>query len=74
MEANTVTELLIRMVAEASGIPEADISEDSTWEELGMDSLEFMELMADVSMHVKNIPKSRFFAIDTVGDLIKEAS
>lgn len=72
MATQSVEQLLIEKVSDASGIPANEISLTSTWEQLGIDSLDFMELIADVSLQIKNIPKNRILAIDTVADLLRE--
>lgn len=74
MATQSVEQLLIEKVSDASGIPANEISLTSTWEQLGIDSLDLMELIADVSIQIKNVPKNRILAIDTVGDLLKEVS
>ena len=71
MEKNTA-ELVLEIVVEASGVTDKTLGAETTFGELGMDSLDFMEMMADVSVKIKQIPKSRYFAIDTIGDLLKE--
>ena len=71
METNTAQQLL-EIIVEASGVTDKTLGAETTFEELGMDSLDFMEMMTDVSVKIKQIPKSRYFAIDTIGDLLKE--
>jgi len=72
METDCTVELLKQMVSEVSGVPIDRIDAISTWEELGMDSLEFMELLTDVAHVFKPIPKNRIFAIDNISDLCRE--
>jgi acyl carrier protein len=71
MEAHT-TKQLLEIIVEAADVHDRTLSMETTFEELGMDSLDFMEMMSDIAARIKPIPKSRFFAIDTIGDLFAE--
>lgn len=47
------------------------VSESTTLAALGVDSLEFVSIMQCISNEIKSIPESKYYALDTVGDLLR---
>ena len=71
MEAHSVTELLIKLVAEETGRRPDQVTCSTSLEDLGIDSLEFVELIQTIEKKFKTIPKERWGSLDTVGDIAK---
>ena len=65
--ATTIEEQILTMLGEYS----KDVSKSSKMDSLGLDSLEFLQLIVDIddSLHVK-LPIDRVVACETVNDLI----
>ena len=72
MATDTAQRLLIEIVAAAAGVkPETIGPQTNLNEDLGLDSLEFVELMQEISEKVKAVPKEEWAKLDTVADLLK---
>jgi acyl carrier protein len=71
MDKVTTSQKIITLVAEHLMLEEADIVESSTFVDLGIDSLDEIEIIMEVenSFNVE-IPDSAAGAIKTVGDLV----
>jgi acyl carrier protein len=74
MEANTAEQLLISMVSEASGIAAENITADSTWEELGVDSLDFALLINEIREKIGPMSEVGAASSKNVGDLFDNIS
>lgn len=63
----------IRTIAHAKDLPPASITEASTLEELGLDSLDRVSLSFDLEeKYGVEIPEHRLATIVTVGDIVNE--
>ena len=69
MEAHSTFDIL-KLVSDATGRPVEEISILDKLEDLSLDSLEFVELMQEVSK-IKPVPQEKWAGLDTVGDLIR---
>lgn len=69
METNRTDELL-KLVEEASGVSVASIKPESTFEELGMDSLDFILLVNELRQYVGPITQAEAARCEKVSDLI----
>jgi acyl carrier protein len=59
-----------KIIAEETGSNESWITESTTLDSLGVDSLEFVSLMQAIGA-IKSIPESRYYALNTVGDILE---
>ena len=67
----TTLERLKNLIASQLYIPEADITEASTWKELGADSLDVVEMAIQVEEEFEiNIGNEALDKLKTVGDLL----
>lgn len=69
METNCA-ERVLELISEATGRPVGDITILDRLEEFDMDSLEFVELMQEVSK-IKTVSENKWHTFDTVGDLVR---
>lgn len=58
----------MRIVMEESGVKQ--LGEATTFEELGMDSLDFVSMIQAIEKEFGPIPKSHLIGIENVGNLI----
>jgi acyl carrier protein len=65
----TSTDLLIELIAEETGRP--DVEYTTKLEDLGIDSLDFVDLMMRIEQRFKAIPKEKWGELDTVGDIAR---
>jgi len=72
MEAHSVTELLIEFIAEETGTRPDVVTCATSLADLGVDSLEFVELIQSIERKFKAIiPREKWGSLDTVGDIAK---
>ncbi len=72
-EADAIAAECIRTIAHAKDLPPASITEASTLEELGLDSLDRVSLSFDLEeKYGVEIPEHRLSTIVTVGDIVHE--
>lgn len=60
------------IIAQEIDIPANDIKPETTLEQLGVDSLEFMDLLLTIEEKCGQVPSQRIAHINTVGDLLAE--
>jgi len=67
-----IFEKVAKLVAEQFGLEVEDLSEDTTFEELGADSVDIMELSMSVEeeFDVEELGEEDLSGIQTVGDLV----
>lgn len=67
-----IFEKVAKLVAEQFGLEVEDLSEDTTFEELGADSVDIMELSMSVEeeFDVEELGEEDLSGIHTVGDLV----
>lgn len=68
---NGVLIALTVLIAEETGVPVADITLETKLEDLGVDSLDFLDLMQVIGEKFKPIPETQFAELSTVGDIAK---
>lgn len=71
MEKIATNGILIALIAEETGVPLADVTLDTKLEDLGVDSLDFLDLMQVIGEKFKPIPEAQFAELNTVGDIAK---
>lgn len=71
METNTTYSLLIDLISQETGVSVEQISETTKLEDLGIDSLDFVDLMQAISEKFKPIAQEKYAEVNTVGDLLK---
>ena len=69
MEKSSTTVLLIELIAEETGRPHVEYT--TKLEDLGIDSLDFVDLMMCIEQKFKKIPKEKWGQLDTVGDIAR---
>ncbi len=70
---NEIADECVRTIARAKDLLPADIHQDSTLEELGLDSLDKVSLSFDLEeKYGVDIPEHRMAAIKTVSDIVTE--
>jgi acyl carrier protein len=68
----TIFETISKLVAENAGIPAGRISADTSLSELGIDSLEFMEMMLQIQAEFRiEITDEEIARMNTVGDMCR---
>ena len=66
-----VEQKVLSFVAERAAVPASEISLDSTFEELGIDSLAALSIALDVETEFGlDIPDEDVFSLRTVGDVV----
>jgi acyl carrier protein len=71
--SNGVTEKVLALVASTKRIPREKVSIESTFEELGMDSLDGINLMFEVESEFNiSVPDEEARSIQSVRDLIEK--
>lgn len=69
---DTVEETVLRIIAERRGMDVADLSLDSTFEELGIDSLAALNLAFEIETEFAlDVPDEDVFALKTVRDVVE---
>ena len=68
-------EKLLAMIAEELGLQEEDgspklLPTETSFDELGLDSLEFVDLMQKVGREIGDVPEEKWVEIETIADLI----
>lgn len=71
MEKIATSGVLIALLSEETGVPMADITLETKLEDLGVDSLDFLDLMQVIGEKFKPIPEAQFAELSTVGDIAK---
>ena len=72
MEAHSLERLLIELVQEEACCK--DVTLESTFEELGIDSLDFICLLQEIRKKIGPITDEQAVGVHTVGDLFKVLS
>lgn len=72
LETILMNEKAFRVISRETGIPEDQLSLETTIEQLKIDSLEFVDLMLVISSEIKDIPQERISYINTIGDIVRE--
>ncbi len=67
-----IYEKVVQLIAEQFGMGEEDLTEETTFEELGADSVDIMELSMSVEeeFELEELDEEDLTAIHTVGDLV----
>lgn len=60
---------LLAVICRETGFSPEEISRETTLEALGIDSLEFLNLMLAIRAEVGEIPQDEYGRINTVGDI-----
>jgi acyl carrier protein len=63
-------ERLIELVGEETG--NKNVTAETRLEDLGIDSLDFVDLMMRIEQKFKPIPKEKWGSLDTVGDILAQ--
>jgi acyl carrier protein len=64
---------VVRLVAQNNDIPESEINMHSTFEELGMDSLDGLALISDLEAEFNiHIPNSEAMQIRSIGQIVEK--
>lgn len=71
METSSTPSVLIELLSLETGIDPKKIHEKTKLEDLGIDSLGFIDLMQLIGEKFKPIPQEKYIEIETVGDLLK---
>ena len=70
---DSIADECVRVIAHAKDLPPASIHQDSTLEELGLDSLDRVSLSFDLEeKYGVEIPEHRLSTIQTVADIVTE--
>jgi acyl carrier protein len=62
---------MIKSLLEENGYPTEDLTEETTFESLGVDSLGLVDLTLSLEQKGYSIPEEKLSEIKTVGDLIR---
>lgn len=70
MEASGMNGKFLQLVAHETGLDAERLSLDTSIEEIGLDSLEFLELLLAIGEAYHTIPDSAIPKIHTLGDIL----
>jgi acyl carrier protein len=69
LETYNSLSLLIDVICRETGADPAEVNRDTTLDSLGVDSLEFLNLMLAIKVEIGEIPQDEFGRLNTVGDI-----
>lgn len=67
----TIFERVREEVAAQLGLRESEIEMDSSFEDLGCDSLEWLQIIIEVQAQCGELPQESLLSVSTVGDLVR---
>jgi acyl carrier protein len=71
MTKQEITDRIISNISKKSGVPSAELTLDSTFESVGVDSLDGVEIIVDTEFEFKiTIPDNRLLQLHSVGSLV----
>lgn len=72
MTSESCKAAVLTLVAREVGAEVESLSLETRLEALGIDSLEFLCLMLCVNKEIGTLPETRYHALNTIGDIVKE--
>jgi acyl carrier protein len=71
MTKQEITDRIISNISKKSGVPSTELTLDSTFESVGVDSLDGVEIIVDTEFEFKiTIPDNRLLQLHSVGSLV----